>query len=244
MTAFGWCSKCKVEHRLGPGQARQYALKLMQELKETKRIDYCNCSAESNPAFSTEYLFGPALGQMFGVLECENEQGSTVILRAFSCQYNGAWNVEGWAPPLFDTEAFDQIMIPGDVEIKELGRKIESLDNNDEDLLLLKRKRKNLSQTIMKKLHGLYELRNFHGETGSLGEFFKNTHGIPTGAGDCCAPKLLKHAFDRNLRPIGIAEFYWGKPNRSGSRAPGQFYASCASRCQPILGFMLCGVQQ
>ncbi len=179
---------------------------------------------------------------MFGLLECEDSAGETVVLRAFSSQYNALWNVDGWVPPLFDTEAYDQIMIPGDVKIKDLGRKIAALGDGDDGLLILKQQRKHLSQSIMKELHGLYELHNFCGETAPLHEFFQGSSGLPAGAGDCCAPKLLNHAACNNLRPLGIAEFYWGKTNRSGTREHGEFYSCCSINCQPILGFMLCGI--
>ena len=238
--AFGWCSKCNVEHRLSEGPAHEHALELMQELTNLTRIDYRSESAAADPGFSTDYLFGAARGQMFGVLAAEDRQGGVVILRAFSCQYNAAWNVAGWAPPLFDVAAYDQIMIPGDRAIKELGREMDALESGHEKRLL-QHKRKRLSRSLMKDLHGLYELSNFRGETRPLAEFFRETNGIPTGAGDCCAPKLLHQAVRRNLRPLGIAEFYWGRTNRSGTREHGRFYSACLDKCQPILGFMLCG---
>jgi hypothetical protein len=235
---FGWCGRCQAEHRLESGGALAHAQSLMQELEKRQRIDYLAGTAKAEPRFSTDYLFGPALGQMFGVLEGEDAQGRTVILRAFSCQYNAAWCVDGWAPPLFDVAAYDQIMIPGDQRIKELGRMIES---GTEDAADLKHQRKNLSRALMKELHGLYHLKNFRGETLPMTDFFQDTNGIPTGAGDCCAPKLLQQAASLNLRPLGLAEFYWGATNRSATRQHGQFYDSCASRCRPIMGFMLCG---
>lgn len=241
--AFGWCSKCNVEHCLMEGNAQQYARQLMQDLEQNKRIDYLSTPENADPGFSTDYLFGNSLGQMFGVLECMDSAGTTVYLRAFSGQYNGAWFVEGWVPPLFDLEAYEKIMIPGDHKIKALGREIDALDSGDEKRLPLKRERKLLSQTIMKQLHNLYELRNFCGQNMPLAEFFKALNGIPTGAGDCCAPKLLNHAVLNNLKPISMAEFYWGKTNKSGTCNPGNFYPSCSSRCQPILGFMLCGIK-
>ena len=213
----------------------------MEELENLQRIDYRCDSADADPRFSTDYLFGEARGQMFGVLDCENEKGEIVVLRAFSCQYNAMWNVGGWAPPLFDVEAYHQIMIPGDRKIKELGRKMAAMNIVNEEYQLLKLQRKNLSQSIMKKLHHLYQLQNFRGETMPLVDFFEFTNGPPTGAGDCCAPKLLNQAARNNLRPLGLAEFYWGKTNRSGTREHGRFYSSCVDKCLPILGFMLCG---
>ncbi len=242
--AFGWCNKCQVEHSLQEGNAPQHAVELMRELEESKRIDYLVPEEEADPKFSTDYLFGEARGQMFGILECENHEGQTVILRSFSGQYHGIWHVDGWAPPLFNVAAHNDIMIPGDREIKQLGRNIKSLERDKEEIALLKRQRKQLSQSIMKKLHNLYVLHNFCGEVMPLAEFFKHVQGIPTGAGDCCAPKLLNLAARKNLRPLGITEFFWGKTNRSATCKHSQFYSSCASRCQPILGFMLCGVSR
>lgn len=239
--SYGWCRKCNQGHRLEEDNARRYALELMQKLEAQKRIDLGKPSTVADPHFSTDYLFGEALGQMFGVLECENDQGEIVVLKAFSCQYNGVWNVEGWVPPVFDVKAYDQIMIPGDLTIKELGRKMEALTTGDEEHEELKRHRKHVSQSTMKEIQGLYHLQNFRGETMPLTEFFVNTKGPPTGAGDCCSPKLLNHAARHNLRPLGIAEFYWGKSNRSGTREHGCFYSSCVDKCVPILGFMLCG---
>lgn len=239
--SYGWCSRCKVEHRLNQGNARKLALELMQELEEHKRIDLRIDSALANPQFSTDYLFGPARGQMFGVMDCLDAQGKIIVLRAFSCQYNAAWEVPGWAPPLFDVQAYREIMDPADEMIKTLGRKMESLCSDDSEFSLLKLHRKNISQKTMKKLQNLYELRNFRGQTTGLADCFKMVNGPPTGAGDCCAPKLLNQALVLNLRPLGLAEFYWGKANKSGTREHGHFYSSCADKCLPILGFMLCG---
>ena len=94
----------------------------------------------------------------------------------------------------------------------------------------------------MQDIHSLYLLTNFHGETANLYQVYADQNGIPTGTGDCCAPKLLNYAAKNRLIPLGIAEFYWGRENRSGSRRHGAFYSSCKEKCEPILGFMLCGL--
>ena len=96
----------------------------------------------------------------------------------------------------------------------------------------------------MKDIHNLYELHNFCGEKKSIYEAFCLPKGIPTGTGDCCAPKLLNYAALKNLKPIGLAEFYWGAENRSGSRQHGEYYSCCENKCQPILGYMLCGLDK
>ena len=239
--SVGWCEQCQTEHRLAQGPALAYAQHLRRDLEQHKRIDFD--VANPDPRLATDYLFGPALGQMFGVLVGEDLQGKTVVLRAFSCQYNGIWQVEGWAPPLFPLVTYKKIMVPGDRQLKDLGKQLTALSPASDEAQDLKRQRKQLSQELMKKLHALYKVWNFKGETRSLAEFFTHARGIPTGAGDCCAPKLLNQAAQMKLRPLGLAEFYWGKANRSGTRQHEEFYGSCADKCQPMLGFMLCGAK-
>ncbi|MFZ1986822.1 MAG: hypothetical protein WAU91_20595, partial [Desulfatitalea sp.] len=63
-------------------------------------------------------------------------------------------------------------------------------------------------------------------------------------AGDCCAPKLLNAAAKQKLAPKSLAEIFWGRTNRSGTRQQGIFYTACPEKCQPILGFMLCGIER
>ncbi len=237
----GWCDSCQTEHLLEEGQAHTDALELMENLQRQKRIDFLKGPAEADPDLTTDYLFGKARGQMFGVLRCKNQKGELFVLKAFSGQFNGVWEVAGWLPPLFSVAAFQQIMIPADQRIKQLGREIAAAAADSKYQGELIKERKNLSQVAMKELHGLYMLHNFRGEKRALTDFYPNVRGIPTGAGDCCAPKLLNYAARNQLRPLGLSEFFWGKANRSGLCQPRRFYASCADKCQPILGFMLCG---
>jgi tRNA pseudouridine32 synthase/23S rRNA pseudouridine746 synthase len=68
------------------------------------------------------------------------------------------------------------------------------------------------------------------------------TNSIPTGTGDCCAPKLLHCAAVHNLKPLAMAEFWWGPP--SGDKIQGEFYGACGDRCQPLMGFLLSGLSQ
>lgn len=274
ISACGFCAACGVIHSLPVGNSRKYALELMHQLKKFKRIDIWRGSglaaqvAEAgdppNDIFSTDYLLGDARGQMFGVLECEDVEGNTVVLRAFSCQYNGEWLIDGWVPPILDVDEFHRLSDPIDREIKRLDQLIAEQQSHGRDgcpsrpqtprrgvptsseqsngVRELIQKRKTLSQELMKQIHALYRLTNFRGETKPMTEVFRG--GIPTGAGDCCAPKLLNYAAKNGLRPLGLSEFYWGKENRSGTRKHGEFYPACAEKCQPILGFMLCGKKE
>lgn len=63
-------------------------------------------------------------------------------------------------------------------------------------------------------------------------------NGVPTGSGDCCAPKLLAWATREGLRPLALAELWWG-PDSVGDKRAGRFYPACQQRCQPLLGPLL-----
>lgn len=236
----GYCHACGTTHSLEQGRARAYCLELIETLEAHGRIDLHVAEKDANPRLTLDYLQGEARGQMFGVLEGLDADGRTVILKAFSGQYNGVWEVAGWAPPLFDTGMFHSLVFEVDQQIKALGSRIEGLPAGAPRRELIRR-RKTLSQQLMKAIHALYRVPNFRSEVRSLSDFFAN--GIPTGAGDCCAPKLLSAAVQRKLRPKSLAEIYWGRTNRSGTRRQGEFYTACLEKCQPILGFMLCGIE-
>jgi hypothetical protein len=179
---------------------------------------------------------------MFGIMEYVDARGTPGIARAFSGQYNGMWHVEGWVDPLVDTMAMDRICQPVERRIKALGRRIAGLAESSLLYRELVQERRSLSRNLMQEIHGLYILSNFRGETRTLQDVFLGSGNMPTGTGDCCAPKLLNHAVKNRFTPLGIAEFYWGRTNRSASRLHGRFYPACAEKCRPILGFMLCGL--
>ncbi len=191
----------------------------------------------------TDFLFGDDRGKMFGVLECLDEQNKPVILKAFSGQYNGLWEVEGWAPPLFSTKAFFEVTREKEQQIMHLTNIIAKLPSSSQQRKDLISKRKRLSQNLMQQIHKLYKVHNFKGMSVSLHQAF-NSRGIPTGAGDCCAPKLLNLAAKKGLKPNGMTEFFWGKTNKSQTRVHGQIYPSCHEKCQPLLGYMLCGSEK
>lgn len=109
----------------------------------------------------------------------------------------------------------------------------------DSEIQRLKRDRKALSQQLQTAMHAVYTLTNFAGESLALQEL-RAAAGLPTGTGDCCAPKLLHYAAQRRWQPLALAEFWWGPAQ--GHKQPGQFYGACEERCQPIMGFLLAGL--
>lgn len=179
---------------------------------------------------------------MFGVMTYLDRFGHIDFIPAFSGQYNGKWELKGWAPPLFEVKEFNALTEEFDPQIKLLGNEILRLPVSSPERKTKQLQRKKISQQLMKDIHNLYKINNFKGETRTIYQAFQSSNGIPTGAGDCCAPKLLNYAAINNLTPLGIAEFYWGKENRSQTRQQGNYYTSCTDKCQPLLGFMLCGL--
>ena len=104
----------------------------------------------------------------------------------------------------------------------------------------LKHIRKTKSAEIQKQLFDNYAFLNQYGKLKSLGEIFNQNP--PAGAGECAAPKLLQYAFQNELKPIAMAEFWWGQSPKSEIRKHQNFYAACTGKCQPILAHMLEGM--
>ena len=125
---------------------------------------------------------------------------------------------------------------------------IESLQqthiNISDEIAHLKKRRKTLSKSLQKKLFAQYQFLNANGETTDLNAIFAALpeHTPPSGAGDCAAPKLLQYAYKHDLKPLAMAEFWWGVAPKSAIRQHKNYYPSCYSKCQPILGHMLKGL--
>ncbi|MFV0541691.1 MAG: pseudouridine synthase [Aestuariibaculum sp.] len=108
----------------------------------------------------------------------------------------------------------------------------------------LKAERAKLSAKLQKQLHESYVFFNAKGKTRDLLAVFRDTvlSVPPAGSGECAAPKLFQYAYKNNLKPIAMAEFWWGASPKSEVRKHKQFYPSCRSKCEPILGFMMQGL--
>lgn len=109
----------------------------------------------------------------------------------------------------------------------------------------LKEKRSSDSESLQKWLFDNFKLLNANGESKSLSEIFAPTSiGVPpSGAGECCAPKLLHAAFMRGLTPVSIAEYWYGKPKGGELRIHGNHYPACRGKCLPVLSWMLQGLE-
>ncbi|TVP58991.1 MAG: RluA family pseudouridine synthase [Nodularia sp. (in: Bacteria)] len=112
----------------------------------------------------------------------------------------------------------------------------------DKQIQELKQRRKALSRQLQAQMHAAYSLMNFLGQSASLQKLMP-TGSIPTGTGDCCAPKLLHYAANHGLKPLAMAEFWWGESSENQDKVQGEFYGACVERCQPLMGFLLSGLK-
>ncbi len=108
----------------------------------------------------------------------------------------------------------------------------------------LKVKRKERSSALQSLLFKQFKILNSKGEERNLYDIFSSTPSKipPAGAGECAAPKLLQYAYQHHLKPICMAEFWWGNSPQSEIRRHGYYYPSCKQKCEPILNFMLQGL--
>ena len=238
----GFCRDCGRDHALPEAGARRYALEVMAEFQSLGRLDYQASEEHSNARLAFGNLFPRGRGHMFGVLECRDRSGETVFLRAFSSLHDGIREIEGWVPPLLSAEDFYGFVLPTQHVIREMTDELVGLAQGSAAYTTLIDERKEISRDLLKAMQGLYRFRNFRGESRSLVEALCEPLKVPGVVGECCAPKLLNQAVRESLRPVSIAEFYWGGASASGRLVSGEFYPSCQSRCQPILGFLLCGL--
>ena len=108
----------------------------------------------------------------------------------------------------------------------------------------LKEERQRRSAELQMRLFEQFRMLNAQGEERDLCEIFAPTvqQIPPAGAGECAAPKLLQYAYRNGLRPVAMAEFWWGNSPKGEVRQHGIFYPACNGKCKPILGHMLVGL--
>ena len=143
----------------------------------------------------------PQEGKMFGVLVVKAEQGLG-FLAAYSGLLEGRNDWPYFVPPVFDAQQPDG-------HFKQTERTISAKGGD-----------KQMSQELQLWLFHQYRMLNAKGETKDLVDIWQDYHCSPRirnkyplppgGTGDCCAPKLLQYAFSHGLRPICMAEFWWG----------------------------------
>ncbi len=128
---------------------------------------------------------------------------------------------------------------------REWKEKLELLENEikdwEEKIIIQKNIRKNKSAALQNRLFEQYNFLNIHQEKINVRHIFEATplQKPPAGAGECATPKLLQYAFQNQMQPLAMAEFWWGQSPISEIRKHKEFYPACRGKCEPILGFML-----
>ena len=135
------------------------------------------------------------------------------------------------------------------VRLKQKWRNIqnaidEEMAKYEHEINRLKQLRHEKSEALQLWLFHHFVMKSSRGEERDLVDIFQFTpRGMPpAGSGECCAPKLLQYAFDKGMKPLCMAEFWWGDSPRHVIRQHGEYYPSCRGKCLPILTFMLEGM--
>ena len=128
-----------------------------------------------------------------------------------------------------------------DARLDEITRRIST---HEKKIKCLRQRRRDMSDGLQEWLFRRYEMLDACGHRRTLLSIFADTpqRVPPAGTGDCCAPKLLQYAFLHGLKPVCMAEFWWGRPPKNELRRHGHFYPACSGKCKPVLGHMLQGL--
>ena len=188
-------------------------------------------------------------GKMFGVLIVRHPEGSIGYLAAFSGNLAGSNHHEFFVPPVYDLLDPNGYFKQEEAHISSLNvilNEVKDLNTstNEDDITALKEERKQRSIALQQWIFRQFRLRNALGEEKDIEEIFEETahRNPPAGTGECAAPKLLQYAYLNGLQPLAMAEFWWGDSPKGEIRRHGLYYPSCRHKCEPILGFMLQGL--
>ena len=179
-------------------------------------------------------------GKMFGVLvvaDCNDELG---FVAAYSGLLEGRNDWPYFVPPVYDAQQPDG-------HFKQEERLISAMRDDSQ-----REERRQRSQQLQLWLFDQYRFLNARGERRRLVDVWQDYHCSerirrkyplpPGGTGDCCAPKLLQYAYTQALKPLCMAEFWWGPSPKTEVRQHGQFYPACRGKCKPVLTWMLQGL--
>ena len=194
-------------------------------------------------------------GKMFGVLVVEKptpcvspplqgESEGVFFLAAYSGLLAGRNDWPFFVPPVYDAQQPDGHFKTMEREISRISRLSSSSSQSSQS--------KEMSQDLQLWLFHQYQLLNARGEVKDLVDIWQSYYSRPKlrqkfplppgGTGDCCAPKLLQYAYQQGLKPVCMAEFWWGTTTKEEIRQHLNYYPACRGKCKPILTWMLEGL--
>mmetsp|Transcript_10723 Transcript_10723/g.27528 ORF Transcript_10723/g.27528 Transcript_10723/m.27528 type:complete len:284 (-) Transcript_10723:53-904(-) len=272
VASSGWCSTCSRVHKLTrTAEAEAEALALIDAIDMAGTFDLA--PPVGDPRFATSSMH--RAGKMLGVLTTTKG----ITLRAFSGMLGSpsTWHCSGWSGPVASITLED--CKDAAQRFATIVQHVERAATTEDAAERARQKRlhRDLSLLLSADMQASVVLQNARGQSISLPEHLNALNGgytqLPGGVGDCAAPKLLTEAYQRGLRPTGLAEVWYVPPGRRGSSAPMRassglsrsklrrtegtmpktggartllehrsFHPACKERCEPIMGFMLCGL--
>ena len=128
-------------------------------------------------------------------------------------------------------QAWEQRVFDDEAHLREQQAEIDQLQQE----------RHERSIALQQWLFRQFTFLNARGEEKSLLNLFSPAIP-PSGAGECCAPRLLQAAYKEGLQPLCMAEFWVGASPTNEVRLDGHYYPACRSKCLPILTHMLEGL--
>lgn len=194
-------------------------------------------------------------GKMFGVLvvelpSAEGQGRSYGFLAAYSGLLAGRNDWPYFVPPVYDAQQPDGHFKTMEREISRMTRETSESSETSGDGVT--RAPKELSQDLQLWLFHQYQMLNARGERRDLVALWQKYYNRPRlqrkypqppgGTGDCCAPKLLQYAYQQRLKPLCMAEFWWGAATKTELRKHLNYYPACRGKCKPILTWMLQGL--
>lgn len=125
-----------------------------------------------------------------------------------------------------------------------IAEKEASLAMFKERIKALGAERRTRSIALQKWLFEQFQVLDAKGGKKSLLAIFDEKLSAlpPAGAGECAGPKLMQYAYANSYKPLAMAEFWVGESPSGEVRRDGCFYGACKSKCEPILGYMLQGL--
>ena len=198
--------------------------------------------------------------------EQDHEPVPLIFLAAYSGLLEGRNDWDYFVPPVYDAQQPDGYFKTREREISEVlrgcgGAEVRGYEDTSEadgnlappyPRTTVPPTYKQMSQDLQLWLFHQYQFLNARGEKKDLVEVWQDYHCSPRirnkyplppgGTGDCCAPKLLQYAYQNGLKPLCMAEFWWGPSPKSEIRHHGQFYPACRGKCKPVLTWMLQGL--
>ena len=140
----------------------------------------------------------------------------------------------------FEKAEFKRLKSAWEENVSSIRKRLADIVHKVDEL---KSRRASMSEELQAWIFRQYIVHNSLGCPSSISEIFSGIGLVPPGGtGECAAPKLMEYAYRNGLEPLAMGEFWYGQSPLTAVRTHGHFYPSCTSKCGPLLGYMLKGV--